>query len=48
MCVNAHPFVKKSGDVRYWNCFRRNYGQLWASRQDEAVELLGGLASSLA
>ena len=45
--ITIAPGIIFSGDARYANCFRLNYGQVWSPRLDEALHLLGGIASSL-
>jgi DNA-binding transcriptional MocR family regulator len=46
--ITIAPGTIFSGEAGHANCFRLNYGQIWSSRVEEAIELLGRLASSLA
>jgi len=45
--ITIAPGIMFSGQGRYENCFRLNYGRVWSPRLDEALAALGRLASSL-
>ena len=46
--ITIAPGIIFAGEPRYENCFRLNYGQPWSSRLEDALQLVGAMASSIA